>query len=284
MLFEKDRLKECIPDAAEATRYWEAEVLRWLHQTPQALWRRHSDQVWGSLIQEWRPADSGRVLKTDLFDEAVGIGVVPILSPIASELLGVDLAPSAAYAAMRRYEELNAVPGDVRALPYPDASIDTIISLSTLDHFDDRRDIATALGEFRRVLRPGGTLILTLDNPWNPLVGLRQILPNALLRGLGIVPYDCGVTVSPRRLRRMVREAGLIDVEMTAVLHCPRVFAVAAASVIERWAGDLQSGVARSFLSALLAFEALERWPTCYISGHFTALRVRAAAEGEATR
>lgn len=50
--------------------------------------------------------------------------------------------------------------GTVNALPFPDAAFDAVVSLDVLCH--RAVDEAAALAEFRRVLRPGGTLLLNL--------------------------------------------------------------------------------------------------------------------------
>ena len=48
--------------------------------------------------------------------------------------------------------------GDARQLPYADASVDAALLLGPLYHLTDRDARLTALGEARRVLRPGGLL------------------------------------------------------------------------------------------------------------------------------
>jgi SAM-dependent methyltransferase len=49
--------------------------------------------------------------------------------------------------------------GDATALPFPDASFDRIIAAEVLEHIADD---ATAVGELVRVLRPGGTMAVTV--------------------------------------------------------------------------------------------------------------------------
>ena len=76
----------------------------------------------------------------------------------------------------------SSVAADVRVLPFPAGTFDGVLSTSTLDHFEAIDDLHRALGELRRVLRPAGRLVLTLDNPANPLIRLRNALPPDVAR------------------------------------------------------------------------------------------------------
>jgi SAM-dependent methyltransferase len=49
--------------------------------------------------------------------------------------------------------------GDARALAQPDGSADLVLLLGPLYHLTERAERVTAIGEARRVLRPGGTVI-----------------------------------------------------------------------------------------------------------------------------
>lgn len=262
--------------SGRAREDWDAVVAEWAANPRFRLWRRHSDAVNTRLLRRWL-TDGGvrRLLKTDLFDEAVAEGLYPVLAAAAEEVLGIDVSAGAAAAAGRRHRGLRAQAADVRGLPFDDASIDLVVSISTLDHFDTREDIDRALRELSRVLRPGGQLILTLDNLAQPLIWLRSVLPQRLMMRLGLVPYAVGKTLRPRQLHASCRAAGLEVRTMTAVLHCPRAVAVALTRVLESRASRRAQD---RFLSALGGFERLERWPTRYLTGHFTAIRARKPA------
>src|SRR5690349_14983203 len=55
------------------------------------LWRRHSDRTNGALLSRWLPHEpGGRVLKTDLFDEATGAGLYPRLAERFAGIAGID--------------------------------------------------------------------------------------------------------------------------------------------------------------------------------------------------
>ena len=86
-------------------------------------------------------------------------------------------------AALARHLGLRGARADVRSLPCPDEHFDLIVSTSTLDRFDDFADLVAGLRERQRVLRPGGALILTLDNLANPAVRLPNAVPFPFLNG-----------------------------------------------------------------------------------------------------
>lgn len=251
--------------------YWDDVAEHWRESAPHDLWRVHSDAVNVALATRWLPAAGvERLLKTDIFDEAVGEGVLPQLAVPVRSAVGIDVSGAALGSARSREPRLRAVRADVRRLPFADASFDAVLSNSTLDHFASPADIAIGLRELHRVLKPGGSLIVTLDNRANPLVALRALLPFGLLRRLGIVPYFVGASYGPAQLRSALVDAGLVVHDLEAIMHCPRVFAVAAARVVEQRTGP---PVHRRFLRGLMTFERLDRWPTRFRTGHFVAAR-----------
>jgi len=253
--------------------YWDSVGADWQQRRPHGLWREFTDRQQIALLTRWLSGWGGAgrrpdLLKTDLFDEVAGQGLVSRLLKTGAKVTGIDVAPGIVAEAAARNAGLKAVVADVRSLPFTEAAFDVVFSGSTLDHFESAADIQTALGELRRVLRPGGTLILTLDNPANPLIWLRNGPLLGLLRRVGIVPYQVGATLGPRSLKRAVQATGLDVVEATAVMHCPRVIAVAVAGPMERLSQSWQE----SFLRSLHTWERLERWPTRWLTGHYVAV------------
>ncbi len=59
-----------------------------------------------------------------------------------------------------RYGKVEGVVADASKLPFPDASFDAVLACHMLYHVPDAR---VALGEFKRVLRPGGVLAVTTN-------------------------------------------------------------------------------------------------------------------------
>lgn len=246
--------------------HWDDVVAAWPTSRSYAFLRSYNDHVNRSLLERWLPPDSRQLLKTDVFDEAVGVGLVPLLRSRARAVVGVDVSSRAVAASRLRYPDLNAETGDVRALGYQDESFDAIVSNSTLDHFASFAEIEQGVVELYRVLEHGGTLVLTLDNGQNPLVALRNAFPASLLRRWDLVPFFVGATCGPRRLRRTLEQAGFVVEETGAVMHFPRVVARVAAKLV----AAPPNGRLMRFL---LAFEALGRLPSRYLTGQFVAAR-----------
>jgi SAM-dependent methyltransferase len=112
--------------------------------------------------------------------------------------------------------EMTLAPGLVRAdcqiLPFAARSFDCALMLAVIEHVPDQR---AALAEARRVLRPGGTLLLTTPNPL-------YAVPNAIAARLGLKyreGYDNSLTL--RQLRSIAAAAGLEVAETRRFLLLP---------------------------------------------------------------
>jgi len=260
-----------------ASDYWQNG--NWLEHQTTILWREYADWINRRLLASW--LDTGdkthksRILKTDLYEEAVGTGQAQWLGTVFDDVTGVDISPDVVREAKAKNTGLTALVADTRKLPYEDASFDAIVSLSTLDHFPDRDSLLVSIAELSRILNVGGTLVITLDNPANPIVWLRQVLPAGLVRFTGLVPYYCGETLRPKELVTALEAAGLEVEEVTFIMHCIRVLAVPTARMLDK---RHQGAVAKVFARCLRFFECFARLPTRSITGNFTAVRCRKPA------
>lgn len=256
------------PDAD--TQYWDSVSSVMAKAPPDEVWRRHGDTVNEHLLSRWLGEESyPSLLKTDLFDESIGVGLCAFLSSHSDELHGIDISEICVAAASKRYPGLRARKADVRELPYPDGRFDCIVSNSTLDHFSSLEDIEVSLAELNRVLRPGAEFIITLDNLQNPVIWLRDALPYRWLNRVGLLPYYVGSTTTMTGLRKMLTVAGFEIKESTAILHCPRVAVVPLSNLIQKHCTERGR---QRWLRFLKAFEWLGRTPLRYFTGYFVAV------------
>jgi SAM-dependent methyltransferase len=256
---------------ADQTGYWEQISEQWSAEESDLLWRRHSDDVNSALLRRWLPDGAPDILlKTDLFDEVHGEGLIPLLQSRGKHVVGMDIADTAIQRALSNQTNCSAAKADVRFLPFDNDVFDVVVSTSTIDHFQTLEEFACSIGEFRRVLKPQGCLILTVDNLANPAVFVRNLLPFEIVNRLRLVPYYVGATCGPRRLSNMVAREGLVVQEVTAVEHTPRILAVALSRLVNRYCDP---EIQEFFLRALLTYEHLNRLPTRFLTGYYVALR-----------
>ena len=131
----------------------------------------------------------------------------------------MDVSISTAKRAYNRFRNLglNAVNCDLRQQPFSTAAFDLVISPSSLDHFETRQDFVVALRELTRLVKPGGILVITLDNPSNPLYHiLRWASKNRL------APFPLGYTETATALEKDVRGLGFEVLGRDWLLHNPR--------------------------------------------------------------
>lgn len=101
--------------------------------------------------------------RRDVLDVASGEGYgAALLAGNARSVIGVDIDPDAVDFATRRYgptvPNLRFSAGSCVALPLADASVDLVVSFETIEHHDQHEAM---LAEIKRVLRPGGVLVIS---------------------------------------------------------------------------------------------------------------------------
>jgi len=100
----------------------------------------------------------------DVLDVASGEGYgSALLANVARRVVGVEVDTACVVNARASYAAANLefIAGDVQALPLPDAAFDVVVSFETVEHL---RDQDAFLGEVRRVLRPGGVLLISVPD------------------------------------------------------------------------------------------------------------------------
>jgi SAM-dependent methyltransferase len=237
----------------------------------------HKRKTHLSLLARWTNiADGHKILKTDLFAEAFDSEqFIFDIAEANGNLVGIDRSSKIVIKAKYSAERHGLYAGkylccDVKHLPLQDNSIDLIISDSTLDHFPRETDIVTALEELWRVLRVGGTLILTMDNKSNltypPYISFR------LWMRLRLSPYFIGKTISPNKQRHTMEEIGFSIEQSTAIFHYPHP------DVLVRWLESFLRKISRGRIdntirSALSLLDKLEGKKTEYLTGRYIAIK-----------
>jgi SAM-dependent methyltransferase len=108
-----------------------------------------------ALVALAAPTAGERVL-----DAACGTGVVArYAAPRAGHVVGADVNAGMLAVAGRIAPQLEWVQADLAALPFADASFDVVLCQQGLQFVPDR---AAALAELRRVLAPGGRILVSV--------------------------------------------------------------------------------------------------------------------------
>jgi SAM-dependent methyltransferase len=113
--------------------------------------------------------------RAEVLDCSCGIGTQAIgLALHGHRVTGTDLSHRAAARAgreaARRSLGLSTAVADMRRLPFPDGRFDVVVCAdNSLPHLLTEQDVHAALAEMRRVLRPGG-LLLVSTRPYDDLL------------------------------------------------------------------------------------------------------------------
>jgi arsenite methyltransferase len=127
---------------------------------------------------------------------------------------GVDASEAMLALARRRCAALPNVElrqGDATAVPLPDASADAAISVQVQEYVED---VGAALAELRRVLRPGGR-VLVFDIDW-ATYSVHSDQPELTARVLRAWDEHLAHRSLPRTLAPSLRDAGFEDVRVHA--------------------------------------------------------------------
>lgn len=87
-----------------------------------------------------------------------------MLAAVAASVIGVDISQEAVAHASQKYADVTGLQfrhGDAASIPVETDSVDVVISFETIEHHEKHQEM---IDEIRRVLRPGGILIISSPN------------------------------------------------------------------------------------------------------------------------
>jgi len=138
-----------------------------------------------------------------------------------ADVAAIEAAPAFVDIVRRRVPTADVRVGDLQFLPFEDASFDVVMGFNA---FQYAADVGAALAEARRVLRPGGAIVVLVWGPQEEceiashLVALRPLMPPPPPDAPG--PFALS---QPGALRRLVGAAGFA-VEIVADAAGPFVY------------------------------------------------------------
>lgn len=199
------------------------------------------------LIRKWGGPFKGKVvLKTDLYEEAFGKDHFLFwLLNRGALVVGMDISQKIVHLAQKRAQALSkashfGMASDVRRMAFKDATFDLIISNSTLDNLP-AETVPSAFIELHRILKPGGVLILTLDNAHNPSYRFGY----ALEKIFGTNGYYQDRCYSLKEVEEFSRQNGFHIQNTCAIVHIPTPFNKLALFLTRRWGKQLRHPLRR---------------------------------------
>ncbi len=170
-----------------------------------------------NLFREFRQVEASspaRRTPLNVLDIGCGHGHIhPYLtrSDVALKLFGTDVASTVVEEACLMNPSVIYQSYDGEHLPYEDRSFDVAFTIAVMHHVPPARWPAF-LKEMRRVVRPGGMIVVFEHNPINPLT-------QWVVRTCPI--DENAVMLSSRRLSRLVTQAQFVDIAKRYILFTP---------------------------------------------------------------
>jgi 2-polyprenyl-3-methyl-5-hydroxy-6-metoxy-1,4-benzoquinol methylase len=187
---------------------------RWPERLPLPTSKRDHTQQEHVERYEW----AGSRVHGAVLDAACGTGYGSAILSRRAHVTGLDRDGDAVQMAQQVAPATRIVQAELPALEFPDASFDFVVSFETVEHVDDA---AGLLAEMRRVLKPGGALLMSTPNgalsgaqepnPWHvreyELGELRALLAHAGFTAVHVFQQRAPNTeqdLASRQVRRIV--------------------------------------------------------------------------------
>jgi SAM-dependent methyltransferase len=157
--------------------------------------------------------------RLDLLDVGCGNGMLHgflLASGLPFSVTGIDVAAEFMAAAREANPQVTYDTYEGGRLPYEDASFDAVFTICVMHHVPPQ-DWPRFLAEMRRVVRPGGLVLVFEHNPLNPLT--RRLVRNCAVD-------ENAVLLKPALLDGLMRDAGIEAVRLEFIIFTPFASAV----------------------------------------------------------
>lgn len=170
--------------------------------------RQRRDFTVASVLRLLPPG--GRVLD-------LGCGAAPVLSELRRHGIactGLDLTEDMLRHARERLRGMQLDDGDLhrgdcRHTPFPDASFDVVVCLGVISYVEQYDEV---LAEIRRLLKPGGHVVVSFRNRFNPIlsdpVRTAWMIANSITGRLEPEPYTIGRFMDHREVQARMAAHG----------------------------------------------------------------------------
>jgi SAM-dependent methyltransferase len=165
-------------------------------------WFRRHEVVYAAIA----PDCSGGIVLEAGCGEGYG---ADLLAGTARRVLALDYDVATVEHVARRYPRVAAARANLVALPVASASVDAVVSLQVIEHLWEQERF---LAECRRVLRPGGRLLVSTPNRLTFSPG----------RDTPLNPFHTR-ELAPDELEGLVVTAGFTDVRVQGLSHGERL-------------------------------------------------------------
>ena len=177
------------------------------------------------LDRRWRRLTAAAVVRPGdaVLDACCGTGDLAVAAARAGgRVTGLDFSEPMLERARRKAPELDWIRGDLLELPFDGASFDAATVGFGVRNVDD---LARALAELRRVLRPGGRVgILEITRPRGPLAPFYRLWFDGVVPLLGkLLPGGSAYTYLPASVRRFPGPTELAEMIVAAGFRDVRV-------------------------------------------------------------
>ncbi|KUI00048.1 class I SAM-dependent methyltransferase [Mycobacterium sp. IS-3022] len=151
-----------------------------------------------------------RCAQRDVLEAGCGEGYgADLIAEVARRVIGLDYDESAVAHVRARYPRVDMRHGNLAELPLADGSVDVVVNFQVIEHLWDQ---AQFVGECLRVLRPGGTLMMSTPNRITFSPG----------RDTPINPFHTR-ELNAAELTELLTTAGFSVEAMLGVFHGPRL-------------------------------------------------------------